>query len=217
MVRCQQWRSHPEQCAAIARLLRPSFEVAQTPKLVRGEREQELLRYTEEQFEALDAMERNKRVAFEGSAGTGKTLLALESARRSALEGRRTLLLCFNRLLGDWLREQAAALSGDVDAGTLTASCFGWPRKAQRENAAHASWETELPTKALEALVDDPEPAHYEELVIDEGQDILRDEYLDVLDLSLPAGLRRATGGCSATSSARHSTAPRPWTSATSS
>ena len=35
-------------------------------------KEQELKHYTEEQFQALDAMDLNERVVFSGPAGTGR-------------------------------------------------------------------------------------------------------------------------------------------------
>ena len=54
------------QCQAIAQLLRPDFEITRKPSDLRLEREQELAVFTEEQFEALDSMAVNDRVAFSG-------------------------------------------------------------------------------------------------------------------------------------------------------
>jgi hypothetical protein len=48
-----------------------------------------------------------ERVFVEGTAGSGKTLLALEYALTLADRGERVLLLCYNRHLGAWLQEQA--------------------------------------------------------------------------------------------------------------
>jgi len=83
------------------------------------EENQELLRLTEEQMVVLDSLAAHKRAAIEGAAGTGKTVLALEKARRLAKNGARVLLLCFNRPLAadlrrqaDWLR-QAEGLATD--------------------------------------------------------------------------------------------------------
>ena len=57
-------------------------------------------RLTMEQYSLLSALSELRRVAVRGGAGTGKTMLAAEKARRLALEGNRTLLTCFNRSLG---------------------------------------------------------------------------------------------------------------------
>lgn len=69
---------------------------------------------TTEQFSVLDNLARNRRVLVTGAAGTGKTMLALEKARRLAHSGARTLLTCFNRPLADYLARSAADRPGLV-------------------------------------------------------------------------------------------------------
>jgi hypothetical protein len=49
--------------------------------------EQRLLRLTEQQFTVLDILSRNQRAAIAGCAGSGKTILAVEKARRLAAQG----------------------------------------------------------------------------------------------------------------------------------
>ena len=99
---------HPEppQVRAIRSFLRPEFYrvAAMSVRIERAE--EKLLSLTEEQYDRLDELEDNPRCLFEGAAGTGKTLLAVEYARRRARAGDRVLLVCFNRLLGAWLQEQ---------------------------------------------------------------------------------------------------------------
>ncbi len=70
-------------CQAIAAILRPKFEMYQSPAARAKLLQEELKTYTEEQTEFLDAMDTNQRLFVQGPAGTGKTLLAIESARRS--------------------------------------------------------------------------------------------------------------------------------------
>jgi hypothetical protein len=185
------------QCEAMAQLLRPDFEITRTPADARRERERELMTFTEEQFEALDAMEANSRVAFEGPAGTGKTFLAIEACRRSAIEGRSVLFLCFNRMLGEWLREQTAGLAPRVTTRTLHSYLLAIagqrPPADVADEAAQRFWTSELPDRTLQAMLEEPSFGQFDELVIDEAQDILRDEYLDVLDLSIRGGLGAGT------------------------
>jgi hypothetical protein len=59
---------------------------------------------TLEQLKRLQAMHTYRRLFVPGSAGTGKTVLAIEKAWRLAEAGSRTLLLCSNPLLADWMR-----------------------------------------------------------------------------------------------------------------
>lgn len=62
-------------------------------------------RLTGEQAWILDSLEDNREMAISGGAGSGKTVLAIEKSIRSASEGRRTLLTCFNAPLAIHLKE----------------------------------------------------------------------------------------------------------------
>ncbi len=181
----------PRQCEEIASALRPDFDFFESPKSMARRRDEELKHYTREQMVALDAMEANPRVVFSGPAGTGKTLLALEAARRARARGHRVLLVCYNRLLGRWLEEQAAELQPGAVATTLhrsMASVLGQGNMPQ--TPGQNFWEEELPTRAVEKLLDEPQDGFvFDEIVVDEAQDVLREEYLDFLDMSLRGGL----------------------------
>jgi MoxR-like ATPase len=54
---------------------------------------------TEEQERILDETALNRRMLFLGTTGPGKTFVAMEKARRLALEGKRVLLTCYNKNL----------------------------------------------------------------------------------------------------------------------
>ena len=89
----------------ITSTIRGDFEVHVDPRLLHEQREIEYKKFIKEQFEAIDAMSEEVQILFEGAAGTGKTLLAIEETRRSINEDFKTLFLCFNRLLGNYLRQ----------------------------------------------------------------------------------------------------------------
>jgi len=63
---------------------------------------------TEDQFWVLDGLGRSNRAAICGGAGTGKTVLALEKARRLAAHEKTTLLVCYSDGLGARLKKQIA-------------------------------------------------------------------------------------------------------------
>lgn len=176
-------------CAEIAELLRPRFDVLMTPKARRNERDEELRRYTEDQFEALDAMEANPRVLVEGPAGTGKTLLAIECARRASIRGDRVLLSCYNKLIGGHISNAVQSLSG-VRAGTLHSIMLGLTNLAGDDLSHKPSefWSHELPERASLAVLESGEPT-FDQVVIDEAQDLMAEPYLDFLDCCLEGGL----------------------------
>ncbi len=176
-----------EQCDEIVRVLRPDFEFYESPKARAKRIDEEIRHYTEDQFEALDHMRRMPRVVFDGPAGTGKTLLAVEAARRARSSGRRALMLCFNRPLAEWLREQTAGLCDATTISDHMVRAAGIPAGSPLLEGGRAFWEEELPRLAAEGLIE--RPGAYDELVVDEAQDVLRGQFLDVLDFSFAGGL----------------------------
>jgi hypothetical protein len=179
------------QVDSIVRILRPGFEFFESPKSRRRQRDDELRRFTSEQFGALDAMdpEVNRRVVFEGPAGTGKTLLAIEETRRSTLRGEQVLLCCFNRLLGSWLRKEVEPFGNQVRCSTFHRLLLDVAGVSPPADASSAFWNGALPDAALEGVLSGRvEP--FDIAIIDEAQDLLRDSYLNVLDALVAGGLR---------------------------
>lgn len=188
-------RVHPEsfteeQAVCLVEALRPELEMYQLARDRARQTAAELKRYTDEQFDALDAAECNDRVLYHGLAGTGKTILALESTRRSVARGKKTLLLCFNSLLQEWLQDQIGDL--DCDVQTVHGLLYRLSNASYQASPPPSFWEN-LASQALERLLDSPTQDNiYDTLIVDEAQDVLRPEFMDVLDLILNGGL---TGG----------------------
>lgn len=192
MGRARDLGPSPDECRRAAHLLRPRCETITTPADRRRTHVAEVTAFTEMQYRALDAMdpEQNPRVVFEGPAGTGKTSLALEAARREAYCGNRVLLVCFNRLLGHWLAEQVSDLGPNVSAGTLARFMQQLAPPIEVGQVLDDNyWSSDLPRSAADALLDDRAVAPFDVLIVDEAQDLLHQEWLDVLDLSLCGGL----------------------------
>jgi len=179
-----------EQCSTIVATLRPRFEQSRSPKARRAEADGEIRRYTAEQFDALDELDANPRVVFSGAAGTGKTFIAIEAARRAAVQGDRVLFCCYNRLLGKWLQRESAPLGEHVTCGSLHSIMRSIADVPVPHDPSPTFWSDELPARAIEALLDDHQHAgSYDLVVVDEAQDICTTAYLDVVDLLARDGL----------------------------
>ncbi len=179
-----------QQAAAIARILRPSFEFIETSLDRRARQQADILRYTEEQFVALDTMAENDRVLFTGPAGTGKTVLAIESARRAAAADKNTLLVCYNRLLGRWLSRQPVFQTKTLTVATFHQYLLSVANMTPPSDPTDSFWREELPDRAAMRLLDGHGDAgRFDLLVVDEIQDLLTPEYLDILDIILHGGL----------------------------
>ena len=186
------------EARAIRNFLRPDFELIVAKGVSVGRIEKKLLRLTEEQYARLDELEANPRCLFEGAAGTGKTLLALEYARRASGNGSNVALLCFNRLLGGWLQEQTRGAG--VAAGTWHATV----RRLILESSIAKDFQEEeqraLQAGDTRALFVETYPffgelaleelgTPFDVVVMDEAQDLCNQHTLDVLNLAMPGGL----------------------------
>lgn len=181
------------QVRRIIALLRANFEYAVSPRSDLENMEQMICRFTEEQFDALDLMHDNHRIVFKGPAGTGKTFIAMEASRRAIAEGKTVLFVCFNNMLGEWLKLHTAGYSADLESfqcRTFHSLLLEIAGEKPPKGAGSEYWKKDLPVRAADQLLDNggPWPA-FDVLVIDEAQDLLEEEYLDVFDLLLKGGL----------------------------
>ena len=187
------------EVSSIRDYLRPSFEMVIAKSALLRRTDEKLLGLTKEQYFKLDELENNVRCFFEGAAGTGKTLLAMEYARRSSLRGAKVLFLCYNRLLGDWLQQQIEGAS--ITAGTFHSFVRGLimkssvrdefltqERKAKSNGAEHRFFREEYSFWGRMAL--DEIGLQYDVLVVDEAQDIFDEDPLEFFDDITVGGLR---------------------------
>ncbi|WP_370940463.1 NERD domain-containing protein [Amycolatopsis sp. cg13] len=87
-------------------VLRPDFDRVLSLRRLDDMVEKELVALTRSQYKALDQHRRNPRLVFEGGAGTGKTMLAVEMCRRVRDSGERILLTCHSHILAAFIRSQ---------------------------------------------------------------------------------------------------------------
>ena len=188
----------PTEVRTISNFLRPNFERVVARAVTVRRTDSRLLGLTEEQYSRLDELEDNPRCLFEGAAGTGKTLLALEYARRASRSGAKVLLVCFNRLLGAWLQEQTEGIG--VTAGTWHGAARGLilsssvadeflnsERESLQAGDQRALFEELYPLYVEYALEERSE--QFDVLVVDEAQDLIAQRSLDFLNRALYGGI----------------------------
>ncbi len=143
---------------------------------------QALAQLTEDQSVCLDFLEVNPRCMVRGTAGTGKTLIALEHVHRLASQGGRVLFVCYNLPLADYLRKAVGARENweRIWAGAYHELCREWAQRAGLEwcepddrEQKSAFWDTDTTLLLLEAQGTIPE--RFDHLVVDEAQDMHRD------------------------------------------
>ncbi|MBU8921648.1 MAG: NERD domain-containing protein/DEAD/DEAH box helicase [Bacteroidales bacterium] len=168
-----------EVIKSVLGVLQPTFALVPSlaPTIALARRE--LIRLTEEQAFTLEGMGGNRRLLVRGGAGTGKTLLIITQARRLMAEGKRVLVLCFNRPLGALLRQELSSDPGKSFVGNFHEFCLEILRETevdQPDPGTNDYWDVALPDAALTAMPDFE--ARYDAILVDEAQDFRSDWWL---------------------------------------
>ena len=149
----------PEQLNALQQHLRPDFEAVVPLHVSAHEVETRIPRLTEDQLRLIDVVEVNPRVICSGGAGTGKTMLALDLAKRWGVSGMKTVLACHSPWLKHYLERYAVP-------GLIVSLAESIHVAAKRAGIEK-----------------------FDALIVDEGQDILNMDTLGQLDTCLCGGI----------------------------
>lgn len=134
---------------------------------------------TEHQAVILDAIQLLNRVEIRGGAGSGKTFLAVEQARRLSAKGQRVALLCYShglasyleRITASWRHRHQLAYVGEFHALGMRWGAPEGPDESLRTEETVQFWEHDLPLQMAD-LAAQLEPGHrFDSIVVDEAQD----------------------------------------------
>lgn len=177
--------------------LRGDFGFVPPLKYILDQTETNLLHLTKEQSERLSMASQNPRIILEGVAGTGKTLLSMEYARKQAISGKRVLYLCYNTTLARYLKFCEKNNNSEWKENFIIntfhsyiineSKRLGWieDKKVKKDD----NFFTVIMPEIFCDFVDQYDCDKFDTLVIDEGQDLLRIEYLMCMDHMLNGGL----------------------------
>lgn len=139
---------------------------------------------TAEQYRILEFLHGHRRVAINGCAGSGKTLLAIEKAIRLDRAGSRTLILCHNPYLANYIQQLTTGTRIAVHDfitwiqevnGNISSGKMAWTRYQEPSG--------EELTQAFDNVLE--KPAHqYDAIIVDEGQDF-KEEWWIVAEAAL--------------------------------
>ena len=170
--------------AAITQRLAPTVTIRHTLADDVAEVKARQIELTETQRLALAGLARMRRVLVFGGAGTGKTVLAEERARRLSADGFRVILVCFNRPLGDALAAEFAD-NDLVTAGSFHQQARTWIEAAGLafpDDPEQGWWDDPAGELLLEAFTKGS--FRTDAVIIDEGQDF-DDSWFMALEASL--------------------------------
>jgi hypothetical protein len=147
---------------------------------------------TEHQAMILDAIRLLNRVEVRGGAGSGKTFLAVEQARRLATAGQRVALVCYShglasylrRVTANWPRRQRPDYVGEFHSLGVSWGAPAGPDESVRTQETVQFWEHDLPLQMAQLAADLEPGQRFDAVVIDEAQDFA-DSWWDPILASL--------------------------------
>ena len=162
-----------ETARIVNEVLCPSFDIAPSASFDSDTKKIIFHRLLKEQASVLNFLEEQKTAVINGAAGTGKTLVAVEKAKRHAFRGEKVLFLCFNSRLKNHLATNYA--HEKIDYYTIAGFACSVCRTAEPDYA--------LLNRELEKMWENGS-FPYQHVVVDEGQDFGSDaiEEADVLE-----------------------------------
>lgn len=139
--------------------LAPEFDLIESVNSKKEEKEYSFLKLTREQSTLLDYLIEQRKVTIQGTAGTGKTLIAVEEAKRLSDEGRTVLFLCFNHFLCEHLNKNCQYAN---------VKYFNLHRLLYNFSGNYNIKEDEY----LEILNRIKDKLYFQDIIIDEAQDL---------------------------------------------
>lgn len=144
----------------ILETIMPSFNLVPSASNIKDEADYVFYQLTNEQKKVLDFISDQQTVAIQGSAGTGKTFIAVEQAKRLSSD-KKVLFLCFNKFLYYHLDNKCKL--NNVDYYNL--------HTFLSKNSSDNISTDEKCLKALKSI-DFANTLDYQAIIIDEAQDI---------------------------------------------
>lgn len=157
----------------VVEILAPRFNAVPTIATLAEEQNYYFNRLTNEQGFLLDYLEEQEIAAIQGGAGTGKTMLALEKAKRLSQQND-VLFLCFNKLLVDYL---ISKFSDEMPRVKFT-NLYALASLAQGKEA------NEEDVNVFLNHYDRYNIWRYKHIIIDEGQDFSEEQIKLLYDIA---------------------------------
>jgi hypothetical protein len=153
-------------------LLARSFQLRTSLGVELAYEDERIIELTQQQMNVLDFLAYHRRASIQGCAGSGKTMLAVEKARRLAAQGFDVLLTCFNVALAEHL---STAMPENVTVMNFHRLCEYLIEEAQIRaippQDERIYYNQFLPEQLLYAI-EELGPL-FDAIIVDEGQDFV--------------------------------------------
>ena len=176
---CQETRMTGEDVHKLLyRVLAPSFDLMPVANLRVENQRYVFKRMLREQVALLNYLEEQETAVINGLAGTGKTMMALEKAKRHADQEERVLFLCYNVFLKEYLQTEYA--HPNISYYTIDGLAC---KLCDTATPQYDRFKDMLETMYIENSFP------YKHVIIDEGQDFGKERMNDIELIELLKGI----------------------------
>ncbi len=173
--------------------IRIDFDLTETLGIRIEKSKRKVEELTDEQKNIVEELDENPRILVKGSAGTGKTVIAKEFAKRFAEKGKKVLFLFYNRIVAERVEQEMTDTDGKMEIRhihRLFDGIYKHPACKMPDNYYKDEWPEKCYYVLSQMSEEETEKLRYDVIVMDEAQDMMKMEYLMVLDLLLKGGLK---------------------------
>jgi hypothetical protein len=183
--------------AELVALLRGDFDATVSDTDLAREVSHNVVLLEEKQRQALESFLQDERTIVIGAAGTGKTIIAVEAALRAYRDGKKVLFLTYNKNLARYISakikdpdvKERLRIIGiqELMYKTIQNSPFAEELEVKFAEKEQSFWDEWIPEHF--SLVQSERESICDVLVVDEGQDILTEPFLNAVDAMVKGGL----------------------------
>ena len=166
-------------------ILKPVFVKPSLDVFLNNE-EKERIKLTDDQLRLINFLENFDKANIIGGAGTGKTVIAKHLATKFASENKKTLLLCFNRFLGDELSSSLNEIENltvgsfhSVFQNFFKENFSDYLSSAQNDLPNEDMWKTIRPF-AYTLGLEKNNSLKFDAIIVDEAQDLSPDSWMPI-------------------------------------
>ena len=170
----------------IINLFRSQFQITASLQSSLDALEDQFFQLEKKQIQILNLFEKNRHVIVEGCAGSGKTLLAIEKAYRTSINGKSVLFLCFNKALAEYIAKRIKDLDVNVDVFNFHGLCEFVINKTGGSFRPNTENIREFYDRTSPDLLSKHIPLYdkrYDLIIVDEAQDFIEDWWYPIIDL----------------------------------
>lgn len=144
---------------------------------------------SEEQYERYQEISENKHIIIKGPPGSGKTLLAYQIIKDSEKNKIRTLFICKNKALATHLQHKLASELNDDPRYVVIKNIDQLAKECADSSIDPKNFKDIIASATSRIINDSSKFDSFDYLLIDEGQDLMRYEYIGLIDVVVQGGI----------------------------